>query len=82
MPSFTGVSAYSPAGWDAALPLTLRYDPRPASLNLLGARAAIVDSVVNVYGRRAHPLATTGKATNALSPLYNQGGQHGCTPRD
>lgn len=76
-PSFPGVSAYSPAGWDSALPLTLRYDPRTATLNLTGARASIVDSVVNVYGRKANPLDASGKATIALSPFDNQGVQYG-----
>ena len=76
-PSFTGVSAYSPAGWDSALPLTLRYDPRTATLNLTGARASIVDSVVNVYGKKANPLDATGKASVALSPFDNQGVQYG-----
>lgn len=76
-PSFPGVSAYSPAGWDSNLPLTLKYDPRPATLNLTGARASIIDSVVNVYGRKANPLDASGKATVALSPFDNQGVQYG-----
>lgn len=76
-PTFAGVGNYASAVWNAAVPVSLRYDPNASPPNFTGARPTIFDIGVNVYGKTANPLDPSGKSTIGLRTYDNVGVQYG-----
>ena len=76
-PTFAGVGNYASAVWNAAVPVSLRYDPTASPPNFAGARPTIFDIGSNVYGKGPNPLDPSGKTTIGLRTYDNVGVQYG-----
>jgi len=76
-PVFAGVGNYASAVWNAAFPLSMRYDPNASPPNFTGARPTIFDIGSNVYGKGVNPLDPSGKSTIGLRTYDNVGVQYG-----
>jgi len=78
-PTFPGLGNYTSAVWNAAVPVSMRYDSNPSAPNFTGARPTIYDVGVNVYGKGPNPLDPSGKSTIGLRTYDNVGVQYGLT---
>jgi len=76
-PTFPGLANYASAVWNAAVPVSMRYDPNANPPLFTGARPTIYDIAGNVYGRATNPLDPSGKSKYGLRAYDNTGVQYG-----